>query len=151
MVDLIGTGYRFLIQEQWDRVDFLVFALFNTTYDHKTAHHASNLPVAVFDFSRTKDRISVASPMLRKQVNDAVSRHHNLNGWDVYPPYFADHTDNRFPSYTNPRDMIYVEESYSEVMEEATKVRFTCEDVNLSRTWSKKFTGSVTYGLYFHN
>ena len=45
--------------------------------------------------------------MTRKQTNDGVAEHHRLNGWDMYPPFFADHKEYRFPSYPSPRDVRY--------------------------------------------
>lgn len=95
--------YLLLVEEYWDRHDVLVFDLFHTDYSWENGHIKSELPVVCVDFSRTSQRISIASPMLREEVNKEVASHHNLNGWDAHPPYTADHTLGRYPSYANPR------------------------------------------------
>jgi hypothetical protein len=51
----------------------------------------------------------MAGPFLEKQVNDRVARHHNLNGWEKVPPYYADYTTSKPMSYQNPRDTALLE------------------------------------------
>lgn len=94
--------------EKWDRLDILVFDVFHTAYDWSTAHHEVDLPVVLVDCGKRYSSVKVAGPEFRKQVNVAVAREHDLNGWDVRPPYFADQSRTRtqVPTYENPRHLI---------------------------------------------
>lgn len=104
LLEQTGTEYIYLAWEQWDTIDILVFDLWNDAYDFMTAHEPIDLPVVIVDFGRTNTRISIASPMYRREVNDGVAQHHRLNGWDVGPPFVADCTGSNRPSYPSPRD-----------------------------------------------
>ncbi|KAI9891521.1 MAG: hypothetical protein M1814_002644 [Vezdaea aestivalis] len=96
---------RFLIHEKWDRHIFMVFDLFHTSYQPANGHHCEDLPVVLMFYTNRADRAYMAPLFHRNDTNEQVSEHHNLNGWDREPPYFADHTFSSVPRYPNPRDL----------------------------------------------
>ncbi|KAH8731591.1 hypothetical protein GQ44DRAFT_671594 [Phaeosphaeriaceae sp. PMI808] len=95
-----------LVIEKWDKLDVLAFDIFHATYDPSTAHHVADVPVVLVDYGKRYSVVKAASPDFKKEVNVAVAREHNLNGWDARPPYVADHTGARVPTYPNPRNLI---------------------------------------------
>ena len=96
---------KLLVVEKWDRLNILVFDIFHEKYDLSTAHQEENLPVILIDFGKRYSVIKAAMKNFEGKVNRGVARHHNLNGWDKTPPYVADHTGTKVPTYPNPRDL----------------------------------------------
>ncbi|KAF2254343.1 hypothetical protein BU26DRAFT_136779 [Trematosphaeria pertusa] len=95
-----------LVVEKWDRLDVLAFDVFHAAYNPSTAHHEASLPVVLVDYGKRYSVVKAAGPDFQKEVNVAVAREHNLNGWDARPPYVVDHTGTKVPTYPNPRDLI---------------------------------------------
>ena len=95
-----------LVIEKWEKLDVLAFDVFHAAYNPLTAHHEVSLPVVLVDFGKRYSVVKPAGPEFQKEVNVAVAREHNLNGWDATPPYIADHTGTKVPTYPNPRNLI---------------------------------------------
>ena len=93
-----------LVIEKWGRLD--VPDVFHAAYNPSTAHHEASLPVVLVDYCKQYSVVKAASPDFEKEVNVAVAREHNLNGWDARPSYVADHTGTKVPTYPNPRNLI---------------------------------------------
>ncbi|KAF2454721.1 hypothetical protein BDY21DRAFT_366119 [Lineolata rhizophorae] len=93
-----------LFIDKCERLDILVFDVFHVGYVPSTAHHEASLPVVLVDCGKRYSVIKAASEEFRKEVNVSIARQHNLNGWDGKPPYTADHTGPKPPTYPNPRD-----------------------------------------------
>ena len=97
------TQRKFLVNEKWTLLNIFVFDLYHEAYRSAAAHLPSQLPVIIVDYARKQTKASVASSFRRSEVNNGVAKHHNLNGWNNEPPFFADYTSST-PSYPNPRD-----------------------------------------------
>ncbi|KAF2691901.1 hypothetical protein K458DRAFT_7406 [Lentithecium fluviatile CBS 122367] len=95
-----------LVIERWDRLDTLAFDVIHAAHDPTTAHHVANLPVVLFDYGKQHSVVKAASPNFEKEVDVVIAREHNLNGWSARPPYVADHTGMKVPTYPDPRDLI---------------------------------------------
>ncbi|KAF2192042.1 hypothetical protein K469DRAFT_346681 [Zopfia rhizophila CBS 207.26] len=104
VLGLSGTKYTFLVNEKWSRLNIFVFDVFHDTYKVDTGHLLCDLPVIIVDYAREKCTLYMAPSFRRSQINVGVAEHHNLNGWQAEPPFFADHTLSKPPSYDSPRD-----------------------------------------------
>ncbi|KAK3167497.1 hypothetical protein OEA41_010624 [Lepraria neglecta] len=82
--------YKFLVNEKWPFLNLFVFALYHGAYRSASAHFPHDLPVLVVDYNRKGTTVSIAGSVRRREVNVRVAEHHNLNGWDREPPFFAD-------------------------------------------------------------
>ena len=96
--------HKFLVNEKWPFLNIFVFDLYHETYQSASAHFPDHLPVLVADYSRKGTTVSIAGSFRRDEVNVRVAEHHNLNGWDREPPFFADYTLSTPVSYLDPRD-----------------------------------------------
>ncbi|KKK17317.1 hypothetical protein AOCH_007726 [Aspergillus ochraceoroseus] len=95
---------KLLAKRRWLAHVFLVFDIANTDYDPEKGHLAdqNNLPVAIVRFGKHV-QVYRASQPTQKQVNNDISRAHNLNGIGSIPPFVEDHASGT-PHYLNPRE-----------------------------------------------
>ena len=100
----IKVHHRFLVNEKWPFLNIFVFDLYHETYRSASGHLPEDLPVLVVEYGRKGTAVSVAGIVRRHEVNIGVARHHNLNGWNCEPPFFADYTLPTPVSYLDPRD-----------------------------------------------
>ena len=98
-VELSEGQYKFLIREKWPYLDIIVFDVHHDTYEISVAHIPSELPVILVNFGSKGAWASMAPSFRCDQVNLSVAKHHNLNGWECQPPFYADYTSPRPPSY----------------------------------------------------
>ncbi|KAF1957431.1 hypothetical protein CC80DRAFT_547337 [Byssothecium circinans] len=106
-IPIIGDSHpTLLVIEKWDRLDIFAFDVYHTAYNPSTAHHEASLPVVLVDYGKRYSVVKAAGAQFQKEVNIAVAREHDLNGWDATPPYIVDHTGTRVPTYPNPRSLI---------------------------------------------
>ena len=117
-MELSESRYKFIVRENWPLLDILVFDVYHDTYELASAHIPSELPVILVDYSAKGARASIAPGFRRDQVNLRVAEHHNLNGWECQPPFYADYTLPKPPSYNNPRDTFLLIPSRSRMAEQ---------------------------------
>ncbi|PTU18770.1 hypothetical protein P175DRAFT_0559597 [Aspergillus ochraceoroseus IBT 24754] len=101
---LLLKTYSQKLFARWLAHVFLVFDIANTDYDPEKGHLAdqNNLPVAIVRFGKHV-QVYRASQPTQKQVNNDISRAHNLNGIGSIPPFVEDHASGT-PHYLNPRE-----------------------------------------------
>lgn len=103
-VELSEGRHKFLVAEKWPLLDIFVFDVYHDAYEIAFAHLSSKLPVVVVNYGRKGPLASVTPSFRRDQVNLRVAEHHNLNGWKCQPPFYADYTSPKLPSYNSPRN-----------------------------------------------
>lgn len=98
---------KVLAKERWDLRTFIVFDIFNDTYDPDTAHlpGQNDLPVISVFLSRNESASEAGTPMLNK-VNSDIRAIHNATGQGSRPPFVVDHSGGNVPFYPNPRTCI---------------------------------------------
>ncbi|KJZ68999.1 hypothetical protein HIM_11615 [Hirsutella minnesotensis 3608] len=94
---------RLLVKERWTARTFVVFDLFNNSYNPDTAHTDQD-EISVIQVSLSeKESVNLAATGVRKIINNKVREIHNDTGFGSRPPFSVDHTDGKVPRYYNPR------------------------------------------------
>jgi hypothetical protein len=105
ILDIPGTKTLYLAREDWGRTVQLVFDVFHDSYNFHDAHKAHDITVVIVSLGGRNEKHFYASLPQEEEVNGAIAKLHNLNGWEVRPPYFATHAQGKVPEYDNPRDV----------------------------------------------
>jgi hypothetical protein len=99
------TEVLYLAREDWGRTVHLVFDLYHASYNFHEAHVVDEMRVIMVTLGGKQERKSFASSSEAALVNDRIAKLHNYNGWETWPPFFADHSEGAVPTYDSPRDM----------------------------------------------
>jgi hypothetical protein len=103
--DTMDIPKRFLMKQRERIRDFIMFDIFNNSYNPALGHlPKNNLPVLVVHFSKDKAYARIAEDGLQKRVNKEIRDAHNRNGIGSIPPFVLDYTTQEAPIYMNPRD-----------------------------------------------
>jgi len=98
------SQHLFLVKERWDKRTFIVFDIFNNTYNPDNAHlpGQNDLPV-ISVFLHRNESANIAGGLIANQVNKELRDLHNSTGPGSQPPFIVDHANGKVPSYPNPR------------------------------------------------
>ncbi|KAJ2904909.1 hypothetical protein MKZ38_006950 [Zalerion maritima] len=93
----------FLVKERWTSQIWIVFDIFNDTYDPGDAHlpGRNDLQVIIVALSE-RDVVTVASKLIEDRVNKSVQQVHDSHGVGSRPLFTVDHANGNIPSYPNP-------------------------------------------------
>jgi len=103
--------HKFLVNEKWPFLNIFVFDIYHKSYRSASAHIPEQLSVLTVDCRDKGITVSIAGSFRRHEVNARVAQHHNLNGWEGEPPFFADYTLSTPVSYLDPRDSSFLKTS----------------------------------------
>lgn len=95
---------RVLAKERWDLRTFVVFDIFNDTYNPDTAHlpGQNDLPVISVFLGKNESASVAGTPMINK-VNSDIRAIHDTTSPGSRPPFVVDYSDGKVPFYPNPR------------------------------------------------
>jgi hypothetical protein len=101
-----ATPLQHLVTKYWGMATFLVFDLWNPSYDYNTAHLVENnqLQVQAVHLRRVKNETTVAGTALCDKVNKEVAETHNVTGYGAELPFRVNHTNGNAPVWLHPRD-----------------------------------------------
>lgn len=83
---------KFLVNEKWPVLNMFVLDIYHKSYRSASAHIPEQLSVLTVDCRDKGIAVSIAGSFRRHEVNAQVAQHHNLNGWEGEPPFFANYT-----------------------------------------------------------
>jgi hypothetical protein len=92
-----------IVKEKWTTRLWIVFDIFNNSYDADKAHlpETNDLPVIMVSLSE-KDVVTT-SKLIEGKVNEGVREAYDAHGVGSRPPFIIDHTNDQIPTYPNPR------------------------------------------------
>jgi hypothetical protein len=109
ILNIPDTQTLYLAREDWGRTVQLVFDVFHDSYDFHNAHNAHDITVVIVSLGGRNEKHFCASGSDKEKVNREIAKLHNLNGWEVRPPYLATHARGKVPEYDSPRDVEMLE------------------------------------------
>lgn len=98
---------KLLVIQRWPSRTLIVFDLYHTDYDNRSAHNIEDIPVVTVQVrTDTRFQVKQADEMVTQEINSQVAECHNLHGFGVTLPLVEDHRNGNVPDYPNPRRLV---------------------------------------------